>query len=128
MGEGESAERPAVWVGHVVLYATDLGRSARWWGSLGVRSVYGGADIAIFELRGGTHLLIFPGGAEPAAGTAAPFDLMVDDIEATCTDWEAQGLAPTPLASAPGDHRAFTVTDPDGYVLTVYSTHVVGAV
>ncbi len=93
-----------------------------------MRSVYTGDDIAIFELRGGTHLLIFPGESGPAAGTAAPFDLMVDDVEATRVDWEARGLGPTALGPAPGDHRSFTVTDPDGYVLTVYSTHVMGSV
>jgi len=121
-------DRPAVWVGHVVLQATDLERSARWWGSLGVRPVHRDDDLAIFELRGGTHLLVFPGGSAPPPGGAAPFDLMVDDIEATRADWEARGLAPTALTSSVGDHRTFTVADPDGYVLTVFSSHVVGSV
>ena len=84
--------------------------------------------MAIFELRGGTHLLIFPEAHAHAANVSAPFDLMVDDIDAMRSECEARGLAPAQIAAAPGDHRAFSLTDPDGYVLTVYSTHVVGAV
>ncbi len=94
-----------------------------------MRPVYSGDDMAIFELRGGTHLLIFPTESPPEPGTAAPFDLMVDDVDATHDDWDARGLAPSPLAtSSSGNHRTFTVTDPDGTVLTVYSSHVMGAV
>jgi hypothetical protein len=93
-----------------------------------MRSVYSGDDIVIFELRGGTHLLLFPGGDPPRPGATAPFDLMVDDLDTTRADWSARGLAPTAMATAPGDHRTFTVTDPDGYVLTVFDSHVVGPV
>lgn len=93
-----------------------------------MRPVHADDDIAVLELRGGTHLLIFPAASATTAGTPAPFDLMVDDVDAVHQEWEARGLAPTQPASAPGDHRTFTVTDPDGYVLTVYNTHVVGAV
>jgi catechol 2,3-dioxygenase-like lactoylglutathione lyase family enzyme len=112
----------------VIIHATDLHRSAEWWTSLGMRPVHHGDDLAILELRGGTHLLIFPDENPPAAGAPAPFDLMVDDVDATHAAWEAEGLAPSAVAPAPGDHRTFTVSDPDGHVLTVYSTHVVGAV
>ena len=92
-----------------------------------MRPVYDGDDIAIFELRGGTHLLLFPGDAAPA-GTDTPFDLMVDDIDTTRADWEARGLAPSELSSAAGDHLRFTVRDPDGYTLTVFNSHVMGPV
>jgi hypothetical protein len=47
-------ERPPVWVGHVVMAATDVVRTARFWDAIGLRSVYAGDDMAIFELRGGT--------------------------------------------------------------------------
>ncbi len=117
-----------MWVGHVVLRVSDVERSAAWWSSLGVRTVHRTDEIAIFELRGGTHLLLFPApdGIDP--GQPTPFDLMVDDVEATRAEWDQLGWAPTALAPAPGDHQVFTVSDPDGYVLTVFSTHVVGEV
>jgi catechol 2,3-dioxygenase-like lactoylglutathione lyase family enzyme len=120
-------DRPAVWVGHVVIYASDVPRSAKWWGALGMRTVHNGEDMAIFELRGGTRLLIFPAESRPTPGQA-PFDLMADDVEATRVEFAARGLAPTPLAPAPGSHQTFAVTDPDGYVLTVSNSHVMGKV
>jgi catechol 2,3-dioxygenase-like lactoylglutathione lyase family enzyme len=121
-------ERPPVWVGHVVHAATDVRRSALWWGALGMRAVFERDDMAIFELRGGTHLLIFPSDHMPPPGTRVPFDLMVDDIEAARADFEARGLAPSGLTSAAGDHLTFTVDDPDGYTLTVFDSHVIGPV
>jgi catechol 2,3-dioxygenase-like lactoylglutathione lyase family enzyme len=115
-------------VGHVVLTVSDLRRSAEWWRSLGMRPVFDSDDeIAIFELRGGTHLLLFPGDT-PRPGTDAPFDLMVDDIDATHAAWQARGLAPSELSHAAGDHLRFTVRDPDGYTLSVFNSHVVGPV
>ncbi len=111
-----------------MLTVSDLRRSAEWWRSLGMRPVFDSDDeIAIFELRGGTHLLLFPGDT-PRPGTDAPFDLMVDDIDATHAAWQARGLAPSELSHAAGDHLRFTVRDPDGYTLSVFNSHVVGPV
>jgi catechol 2,3-dioxygenase-like lactoylglutathione lyase family enzyme len=121
-------ERPSVWIGHVVLLATDVVRSAQWWAELGMREVYRGEEMSIFELRGGTHLLIFPTDQSLVSDAPAPFDLMVDDIVATRTEWATRGLAPSACTSAPGDHQVFTVSDPDGYVVRVFSSHVMGAV
>lgn len=92
-----------------------------------MRPVFARDDLAIFELRGGTHLLLFAGEPQPA-GTDAPFDLMVDDIDATRAKFEARGLAPSALSSAAGDHLTFTVADPDGYRLRVFNSHVIGPV
>jgi hypothetical protein len=52
---------------------------------------------------------------------------MVDDLEATHAQWQTAGLAPSPIAPTP-HHTAFEVRDPDGYVVTVHSSHVVGDV
>jgi hypothetical protein len=52
---------------------------------------------------------------------------MVEDIAATHAAWIARGLDPTPLEQG-RTHTTFTVDDPDGHVLTVYSNHVVGVV
>jgi hypothetical protein len=92
-----------------------------------MRTIEARDDIAVLELRGGTHLLIFPG-APTGAATGAPFDLMVDDIEETRAKMEARGFAPSRFSPAPGDHTTFTLTDPDGYVVTVFNSHVTGPV
>jgi catechol 2,3-dioxygenase-like lactoylglutathione lyase family enzyme len=118
-------ERPPVWVGHVVLYASDIDRSAAFWESLGMREVGRNEHVVVLELRGGTHMVIVPG--DVSAPGPAPFDLMVDDLEATRAQWDAIGLAPSAIER--GDiHDAFTLTDPDGYVVTVSSSHVMGPV
>jgi catechol 2,3-dioxygenase-like lactoylglutathione lyase family enzyme len=117
--------RPPVWIGHAVLRVNDVNRSAAYWQAIGMREVGRDEHVAVLELRGGTHLVLLPG--TPEAGTEAPFDLMVDDLEATRAEWDARGLDPSPIESG-RIHSAFTVRDPDGYVVTVNSSHVVGEV
>jgi len=73
----------------------------------------------------GTHLVVLSGSVE--VGTEAPFDLMVDDLEATHADWAGRGFEVSPIESG-RIHSAFTVRDPDGYVVTVNSSHVMGEV
>ena len=118
-------ERPAVWIGHEVLAARDVARSADFWAAVGMREIERNAHLAIMEFRGGTHLIIVPG--SPAHGTDAPFDLMVDDLDATHARWAALGLHPSAIEHD-DIHSHFTVDDPDGYRVTVNSSHVVGNV
>ncbi len=120
-------ERPAVWIGHAVLQVSDLERSADFWREIGSREVERNANVAILELRGGTHVILVPGATPDAAGGELPFDLMVDDLETTHDQWEARGLNPTPIERG-RIHAAFSVRDPDGNLVTVNSTHVIGPV
>lgn len=109
--------------------ATDVRRTASFWNSIGLRSIYDGDDMAIFELRGGTHLLVFPRDAAPPGVSDPSFDMMVDNLEATHAEWVGKGIAVSPIADGyPGGHTAFQVKDPDGNELRVYSTHVEGPV
>jgi catechol 2,3-dioxygenase-like lactoylglutathione lyase family enzyme len=120
-------ERPSVWIGHAVLQVSDLERSADFWREIGSREVERNADVAILELRGGTHVILVPGAEPDADGAELPFDLMVDDIETTHEQWHARGLDPTPIEHG-RIHSAFSVRDPDGHLVTVNSTHVIGPV
>jgi catechol 2,3-dioxygenase-like lactoylglutathione lyase family enzyme len=117
-------ERPPVWIGHTVLAVEDVHRSADYWRDLGMREVERNQDAAVMELRGGTHLLLLPGDVDD---TDAPFDLMVEDLDATHAEWTAQGLDPSPIERG-RFHTFFTVSDPNGYLVRVYSSHVVGEV
>ncbi|HEY3261301.1 MAG TPA: hypothetical protein VGJ95_13705 [Pseudonocardiaceae bacterium] len=76
-------------------------------------------------MRGGTHLAI---GYDPEHVSApAAWDLMVDNLDATHDTWRADGLPVTPIRDGP-PHRCFEVTDPDGHVLAVRDSHVIGPV
>jgi catechol 2,3-dioxygenase-like lactoylglutathione lyase family enzyme len=111
-------------VGHVVLPVPDVSRSHAFFCKLGMRDLGHDGPVAILELRGGTHLLLVPGG-EREDGEPAPFDLMVEDLEASRDLYGAAGLAPSAIASNPF-HRYFTLALPSGHVLTVNSSHVSG--
>jgi len=52
-----------------VLYVSDVARSATFWQGLGLRPVGQDENVAVLELRGGTHLVVLPG--EPECGTDA---------------------------------------------------------
>ena len=117
--------RPAVWIGHAVLTVRDVDRSADYWRDLGMREVERNEHVAVLELRGGTHLLLVPG--TPPEDGDTPFDLMVDDVDAKHADWEQRGLDPSPIERG-RFHTAFTMRDPDGYRVTVNSSHVIGEV
>src|SRR5262249_8711107 len=94
-----SDPRPAIWVGHGVLESDRVAESAEFMLALGMRSIFRGSAMAIFELRGGTHLLIFPKGT--VSGGAASFDLMVDDLRSLHQRLAADGFAPSEIESVP---------------------------
>lgn len=122
---GSVASLPEIWIGHVVLESDRIPESADFMVTLGMRSVFRGSEMAIFELRGGTHLLIFPKGTVP--GGVAPFDLMVDDLRAFHRRLSAAGFVPTEIENVPAiHHERFTVREPGGGVLTILSSHVEG--
>jgi catechol 2,3-dioxygenase-like lactoylglutathione lyase family enzyme len=117
-------ERPPIWVGHVVLSVSDLDRATRFWTGIGMREVETNPHVSVLELRGGTHLVLVPGSS---SGGEAPFDLMVDDLDATHEMWSDQGLYVSEITRG-RIHDGFTVTDPDGYVVSISNSHVVGPV
>jgi len=117
--------RPPIWIGHVVLESDRVEATAKFMATLGLRTIYSGPAMAIFELRGGTHLLVFPKSQVP--GGAAAFDLMVDDLQAFHAQLVAGGAAPSDIESVPAMHHdRFTAREPGGNVLTFYSSHVSG--
>jgi catechol 2,3-dioxygenase-like lactoylglutathione lyase family enzyme len=117
--------RPSVWIGHAVLTVTDLGRSAEFWRTVGMREVERNDHVAVMELRGGTHLVLVPG--PPEHDVDAPFDLMVEDLAATHATWTNLGLDISAIERG-RIHSAFVLRDPDGHRVTVNSSHVVGEV
>ena len=118
-------QRPPIWVGHVSLETNQLEESAQFMRTIGMRPVYPGPDVAIFELRGGTHLILIAK-SEVVPGDA-PFDLMVEDLHATHQHFTSIGLAPTPIDVRPSiGHELFRVREPAGHLITFYSSHCSG--
>jgi catechol 2,3-dioxygenase-like lactoylglutathione lyase family enzyme len=117
--------RPQVWIGHARLTVSDLGRSADFWRTVGMREIERNEQVVVLELRGGTHLVLLPG--TPIAGADAPFDLMVEDVDAMHAEWARLGFDVSPIERG-RIHSAFVLRDPDGTNVTVNSSHVVGDV
>jgi catechol 2,3-dioxygenase-like lactoylglutathione lyase family enzyme len=115
-----------VWTGHVLLQSRDPVTAARFYEQIGMRPVQMEAHFSVLEMRGGTHLGIRHDAEHVASGPVG-WDLMVDDIVASHARWQADGLPVTSIADGP-PHRSFEVTDPDGHVLVVRDSHVVGPV
>ncbi len=100
------SERPAVWTGHVVAYARDLMAVAAFYEAIGMRPVATLPDLAVLELRGGTHLVLHHD--EHHVSAPLDFDLMVEDLEATHAEWSAAGIVVSPIEDVK-IHTKFTV-------------------
>jgi hypothetical protein len=117
-------QRPPVAVGHVRLNVSDVGAAAHWLETVGLRPIVIRGELAVLELRGGTHVVVRQA-EPPAPGTGAPFDLMVDDVDATHRDYAEKGLSPSPIRRG-RIHDSFDLPGPDGWAFTVNSSHASG--
>ncbi len=117
--------RPPVAVGHVRLGVSEVAAAARWLEIAGLRPIVARDELAVLELRGGTHVVVRRTEQPPAPGTEAPFDLMVDDIDLSHRDYAAKGLSPSPIRRG-RIHDSFELAGPDGWTFTVNSSHASG--
>lgn len=114
--------RPPVWVGHVVLETDRLEETEHFMRKIGMRSIVKRPEVAVLELRGGTHLVLL---ARPEIiAREAPFDLMVEDLRATHQRFLDLGLAPTPIEKASPEHERFLLREPAGNTIVFFSNHV----
>ncbi len=114
-------QRPGIWVGHVALHTGDLAGSEAFMKDIGMRGVFRGDDVAVLELRGGTHLVLV---RDTGATTGdVDFDLMVEDLDTTYQTFRARGYPVTEVERG-RIHDSFRVTEPGGNRITVNSTHV----
>jgi catechol 2,3-dioxygenase-like lactoylglutathione lyase family enzyme len=133
---------PAAALGHFVMKVANLDASYQFYADLGLRQSGRFPDVAIIELRGGTHILLFP------ANDEAPFPLTVSrlgqrgafftehldllihgktrgDLEAYRATLLKNGIAAGEIAQERlFGHDYFQLTDPDGHGITVYTSHV----
>ena len=118
-------QRPPVAVGHVRLPTTDVAVATRWLEAVGLRPIFADGSLAVLEFRGGTHVVVRNAEQPPKSGTAAPFDLMVDDIDAARRDYAEKGLAPSEISRG-RIHDSFHLVGPDGHDFAVVSSHAGG--
>ncbi len=120
-------DRPLVALGHVTLEVSGIVESSEFFVGLGIREIARQEKFAVLELRGGSHIQLVRAEAPIPPGTKIPFDLMVDDIDATRKEFEARGLQPSGFEKG-HIHTEFTIPAPDGYILTMTSSHTSGMV
>ncbi len=113
--------RPDIWVGHASLETADLKASHEFLLQIGLTPVFHNDEIAIVELRGGTHLIMSQ--VDAAKGIDAPFDFMVEDLDKTYARFESMELDVSEIERGK-IHDHFILTEPGGNRITVNSTHV----
>ncbi len=117
--------RPSVGVAHVAMETDRMAESARFMSVIGMRAIFDGPQVSVYEMRGGTHLILMQKDGHPPGD--ASFDLMVDDLRASHERFTAAGLEPSPIEALPAiDHETFTVREPAGNVITFFSSHASG--
>ncbi len=120
-------ERPAFAIGHVRLPVEDVGAAHDFFVRHGLRDILDKPNLAIVELRGGTHLILSPTEQPIEDGAPAPFDLMVDDVDRAWRQFTDDGVHATAIER--GDvHDLFHVSAPSGYWIRISSSHAAGPV
>ena len=130
---------PAAAFGHFIMKVNDIDISYQFYTKLGLRPFGRFPDLAIIELRGGTHILLFNKKDEvplipSKIGQRGDFsterlDLMIDshsrsDLEIYRTNLMEKGLSVDAIAQDQFfGHDYFQLVDPDGNGITVYTSH-----
>jgi len=136
-----SKNLPAAALGHFIMKVSDIDRSYQFYAKLGLRPFGRFPELAIIELRGGTHILLFGKNDElPSSpnsshlGQRGAFfderlDLMIagksrSDLELYRTTLLEKGLSVDAIAQDQFfGHDYFQLADPDGNGITVYTSH-----
>lgn len=132
---------PAATLGHFVMKVNDIDISYQFYTKLGLRPFGIFPDMAIIEVRGGTHILLFNKKDElpfslnsSHIGQRGAFfnerlDLMIDgksrsDLELYRATLMENGLSVDAIAQDQFfGHDYFQLDDPDGNGITVYTNH-----
>ena len=118
-------QRPGVWLGHVYRKVADVKSSTQFFKNLGMHVFMEKRSMAILELRGGTHLLLFKNTPQNNWVREQEFDLMVDDVKKVHARLKKERLTVSALKKDLY-HLTFQVTDPEGKNVVIYSSHTGG--
>src|ERR1700686_3531645 len=130
-------------VAHLVFKVADLKSSCQFYSNLGLPTFAIDEQVAIIELRGGTHLLLLSVDqlagediAESSTGQfhkrfSEQFDLMIkgkglNELQKYRLELTSRGIA---AGEIPDEmffgHYLFCIKDPDGNGITVYTSHAI---
>ena len=116
-----SDQRPPLWVSHSSMVTRNLDQTEAFLLAIGCRKIFRGDEVAVLEVRGGTHIVVEPDDKHTPGDVS--FDLMVEDIDATYAAFTEAGHDVTELSRGK-IHDWFHVTDPAGNRFKINSTHV----
>jgi catechol-2,3-dioxygenase len=140
-GEMTAAVDLELAVAHLVFKVADLKNSCRFYSNLGIPPFFTDEEVAIIELRGGTHLILLSvdlvaaeGIAESVTGQfherfSEQFDLMIkgkslDELQAYRIELVSRGIAAGEISDETVfGHHLFCTKDPDGNGITIYTSH-----
>lgn len=134
---------PTVSMGHVVIHTGDVKSSAAFYEALGLRGAESPRvppeQLMLMEMRGGTDLVIlhkdsslvpeFQVSHVGYSDHAGPIDIMIpqherEDLERYRSGLVGAGLDPGEIADeSKYGHWYFRLTDPNGYKITVLTSH-----
>src|SRR6202451_1262383 len=141
LSEMKTAVDSELAVAHLVFKVADLKRSCQFYSNLGIPPFAIDGEVALIELRGGTHLLLLEadqlaGGdiAESVTGQfhkrfSEQFDLMIkgkdlNELKAYRSELISRGIAAGEISGeAVFGHHLFCIKDPDGNGITIYTSH-----
>jgi len=128
-------------VAHLVFKVTDLKSSCQFYSNLGIPPFAIDEEVAIIELRGGTHLVLLeldqPAGEDIAESLTGQFhkrfserfDLMIkgkglNELKRYRLELISRGIT---AGEIPDEtffgHHLFCIKDPDGNGITIYTSH-----
>jgi catechol 2,3-dioxygenase-like lactoylglutathione lyase family enzyme len=130
-------------VAHLVFKVADLKSSCRFYSNLGIPPFFIDEEVAIIELRGGTHLILLSvdsmageGVAESLTGQfhqrfSEQFDLMIkgkglDELKKCRLELISRGITVGEILDETFfGHHLFCIKDPDGNGITIYTSHAI---
>jgi len=143
LSETQTAVDSELAVAHLVFKVADLKSSCQFYSNLGIPPFFIDEEVAIIELRGGTHLILLSidsmageGVAESLTGQfhkrfSEQFDLMIegkglDELKKYRLELVGRGIA---AGEIPDEmffgHHLFCIQDPDGNGITIYTSHAI---
>ena len=143
LSETKTAADLELAVAHLVFKVVDLKRSCRFYSNLGIPPFFADDEVAIIELRGGTHLILLSVDSMAGEGIAdsltgqfhkrfsEQFDLMIegkslDELKQYRSELISRGIAAGEIPDeAVFGHHLFCIKDPDGNGITIYTSHAI---
>ncbi len=126
--------------GHIVVLVENIKDSISFYEAIGLPAHMQLEHLAIIEMRGGAHILIMEKGSEASKGLTPSqyggqdkekneaFDFLIkgntkEELELFRTELLSNGVEVSELNKGEFGHYLFSVTDPDGHNIYIYTSH-----